>query len=265
MIAASVSRFDGLRAAGWGLVVPVAILLLWESLGSIGKLPPFLSTPDAVLSRGMAMLLSGELWSHATASLWLVGAGFAIGAAGGIVIGLLAGVFRPVEIFYEPLVSLTYPVPKIAFLPLIFAWFGLGSGSKILVIATSVFYPCYIAAYYGAKSTRSVHIWSARNMGASSARTFFRVVLPSALPQIFSGLRIAVALSFILMVTSELVVSNKGLGYLIARADESHRFDVMFVSIAVIGLFGFGADRLLLAVRRRMLVGQMLGKDQADD
>lgn len=260
----SATTSSRLRTAVVGLIVPAAILIMWEFLGALGRLPEFLSRPTSISSRGYEMLLSGELWMHASSSLWLVIAGFAIGASSGALCGLLAGVFRPVEIFYEPLISLTYPVPKIAFLPLIFAWFGLGNGSKILIICASVFYPVYIAAYYGAKSTRSVHIWSAQNMGASRLQTLARVILPSALPQVFSGLRIGVALAFILMVTSELSVSNQGLGYLIARAEESLRFDTMFVSIATIGVFGFLADRLLLFAGRRVIGGQSIGKEDAD-
>ena len=122
-------------------------------------------------------------------------------------VGLLGGVVKPVERFYDPLISLIYPVPKVAILPLIFAWFGLGSLSKIVVMTISIFFPTYIAAFYGTRAVNRIHVWSALNAGASRAQVFFRIVVPSALPDIFNGLRIGLALSFVLMVTTELVVS----------------------------------------------------------
>jgi ABC-type nitrate/sulfonate/bicarbonate transport system permease component len=246
-----------------GLVLPALLLIAWEIAARQGLSPRFLVSPTEIAWQWWQTAVSGELWRHGQASLRIVTLGFLCGAIAGAAIGLLAGVFRAVESFYEPLVSLTYPIPKVALLPLIFAWFGFGEGSKVLIVMTSVFYPVYIAAYYGAKSVKPVYIWSGQNVGASRASIIWQIIAPAALPQIFAGLRIGLALSFIIMVTSELVVSDRGLGYLIARAEESHRFDLMFVAIATIGAAGFVADRLLIAVRDRALVGQTLGTEAA--
>ena len=120
-------------------------------------------------------------------------------------------------------------MPKVAALPIVFAWFGLGDLSKIVIITISVFYPVYIAAFFGAKSTSRVHVWAARNMGAGRWRIFCRIVLPSALPQLFNGLRVGLALSFIVMFVSELIAARRGLGYLITFAEEQMRFDIMYV------------------------------------
>jgi ABC-type nitrate/sulfonate/bicarbonate transport system permease component len=253
------------RSRALGLIVPAVALICWQVLAQIQVLPDFLVAPTVIGRQWWTMAVSGELWEHMAKSIKLVTAGFLFGSAAGMTIGLLAGVFGPVESFSEPIVSLTYPVPKVVFLPLIFAWFGLGDTSKILIIIASVFYPVYIASYYGAKSVKTVHIWSALNMGASRSQIIRRVVVPSALPQVFSGLRIGLALAFILMVTSELVVANQGLGYLIARSEQSLRFDIMFVAIITIGLVGFFADRILLRTRDWLLVGQVLGTEERRD
>jgi ABC-type nitrate/sulfonate/bicarbonate transport system permease component len=194
---------------------------------------------------------------HIGVSLYQALSGFAIGASCGIVLGLLSGASRPIDRFYEPLISLTYPVPKIALLPLIFAWFGLGDLSKIVTITISVFYPVYICALAGAKSVSRVHIWAARNMGASAPQIIWRVLLPTALPQIFNGLRIALALSFVVMFVAQMVESSVGLGYLILFAEQNLRFDMMYVAIVSIGVIGFGADFLLRQIARRMLAGQL--------
>jgi ABC-type nitrate/sulfonate/bicarbonate transport system permease component len=248
-----------------GLIVPIVVLTAWEIAGQYGALPRYLVAPSVIMSTWWELATSGELFLHIGSSLFRQSTGFAIGATCGVTAGLLAGVFRPVERFYEPLISLIYPVPKIAILPLIFVWFGLGSLSKIVVMTISIFFPTYISAFYGAKAVNKIYLWTALNAGASRVEIFFRVVVPSALPDIFNGLRIGLALSFVLMVTTELVISSSGLGYMIGRAEESLRFDRMYVAIVTIGAIGFCADRLLLMIRARLLVGQLLSKDRGHD
>ncbi|MGH7783752.1 MAG: ABC transporter permease, partial [Candidatus Binatia bacterium] len=179
--------------------------------------------------------------------------------------GLLAGVFRQVEEFYDPIISITYPVPKIAMLPILFAWLGIGDQSKIAIITVAVFYPMFIAAYYGAKGATKIHIWSARNMGATRYTVFWKIIVPSALPQIFLGLRVALALSLVVMIAAELVVSNTGLGFLIVQAEAGLRFDVMYVAIVVTALVGFFSDRALLVIRRRILRGQLVASAERDE
>ncbi len=244
-----------------GLIAPVVMIVVWEIAARMGELPKYLVAPSAIFAQFWVMVADGDLFVHAGASLYRALMGFAIGAMLGAAIGLWAGAVRPLERFTDPIISLTYPIPKIAVLPIIFAWFGLGDASKIVVITASVFYPVYIAAFYGAKATRTLHVWSAKNMGANAWDIFRRVVVPSALPQLFGGLRIGLALSFIVMFTAELIASSTGLGYLISSAENQQRFDIMYVAIIAIGAIGFIADRLLLTVRRRVLTGQLLAND----
>ncbi len=252
------------RLPRWvGAVVPIALVLVWELAGRLALLPDYLPAPSAIGARLWEMVVSRELFPHAWTSLYRALSGFLIGSACGILAGLLAGSVRPAERFFDPLISLTYPVPKVAALPIVFAWFGLGDLSKIVMISVSVFFPVYIAALYGAKSTARVHLWGALTMGARRGQLFRKVVLPSAMPQIFNGLRVGLALSFIIMVVTELVVSQDGLGYLIGFAGDSLRFDIMYVAIVAIGVLGFLADRLLLALRRHFLAGQLLATDAA--
>jgi ABC-type nitrate/sulfonate/bicarbonate transport system permease component len=247
---------------GIGVLVPLAILVGWELCGQFGLLPRYIVAPSQIVATWWEMLWSGELLGHVGSSMFRQSLGLLFGASCGTIIGVLAGMFGPIGRFYEPLVSLIYPVPKVAILPLIFAWFGLGDLSKIVVMTISIFFPTYIAAYHGAKSVNRIHIWTAQNVGASKARLIRQVVIPSALPDIFNGLRIGLALSFVLMVTTELVVSTKGLGYVIARAEENLRFDRMYAAILTIAILGFCADRLLLKVREYVLVGQLMSKDR---
>jgi ABC-type nitrate/sulfonate/bicarbonate transport system permease component len=132
-------------------------------------------------------------------------------------------------------------------------WFGIGDVSKILIIALACFYPTFINAYYGAKMTPTILVWSGLNMGAGRWRIFRGIVVPSALPLVFAGLRVALALSFIVMFATEMINSQSGLGHLIQVAEASLRFDLMYVSLVTIAILGYAGDRLLRSARRRLL------------
>jgi ABC-type nitrate/sulfonate/bicarbonate transport system permease component len=230
----------------------VGLIAAWQ-LASIGGLPSYLLSPAEIAREFLAALGSQELYEHAGASLMRSLPGFLIGSALGIAFGLAAGVSRGFDQTFSPAIFMTYPVPKIVLLPLFMLWFGIGDLSKILIIALACFYPTFINAFYGAKSTRTILVWSALNMGAGRARIFRRIVVPSALPQIFAGLRVSLALSFIVMFATEMINSRSGLGHLIQAAESSLRFDLMYVSLLTIAILGYAGDRLLRLARGRFL------------
>jgi len=246
-----------------GAVLVAVLTVLWQALASAGVLPAYLVSPAIILRESAALVRSGELLRHSAVSLYRSLAGLALGAGIGVGVGLLAGMSRRVAGFFEPLVSLTYPVPKVAFLPVLLVWFGISDTSKIVLIALSCFYPCYIAASYGVRAVDPVWVWAARNMGASPRRVFFRVILPGAALHIFGGLRVALALAFILMLASELIGSSNrlGLGFLLLSADAGGRFDIMFAAILAIAVLGFAADRGLLFIRSRLLAGYAVAEE----
>jgi ABC-type nitrate/sulfonate/bicarbonate transport system permease component len=239
-----------------GIIVPVALLLAWEGYGRVATLPSYLVPPSAIVTTIWEMMRSGELWLHTRDTLARATAGYALGAVCGTAMGLLAGIARPVERFYEPIISLTYPVPKIVVLPVLIAWLGAGNASKIAVITAAVFYPTFINALYGAKAVDRLLVWSGRNMGATPAQIFRKIILPAALPQVLVGLRIALALAFIVVVASEMANSRTGLGHLIITAEDNIRFDLMYASIVAVAVIGFFGDRLLVTIRRRALIGR---------
>jgi NitT/TauT family transport system permease protein/sulfonate transport system permease protein len=131
------------------------------------------------------------------------------------------------------------------------------------VITAAVFYPTFINALYGAKGVNRILVWSARNMGAGRLQLFRKVILPAALPQVLTGLRIGLALAFIVVVASEMANSRTGLGHLIIIAGDSLRYDLMYAALIVIAVIGFGSDRLLVLLRRRALAGQSIAKEGA--
>jgi ABC-type nitrate/sulfonate/bicarbonate transport system permease component len=233
----------------------VLFLLLWQLVWLTG-VPEFVLSPLEVARHFAGAVASGELVPHVAASLARSVPGFALGALLGGLLGLLAGVGRRVDETLSPVVVLTYPVPKIVVLPLFMLWFGIGDLSKVLIIALACFYPSFINAYHGARRTPTILVWSALNMGAGRWRIFWRVVFPSALPLVFGGLRVSLALSFILLFTTELINARSGLGFLIRQSEASLRFDLMYVAIVAVALLGYASDRLLRLARRWALAWQ---------
>jgi ABC-type nitrate/sulfonate/bicarbonate transport system permease component len=253
-------RIDRATLQNW--LLPVALLAAWEIFGSAGMLPRYLSSPGAILAALWELASTGELLVALAASLYRVAAGFLIGTAAGVVVGLGAGMLPGVRHFFDPLVSLLYSIPKIAFLPIFLLLLGLGHASMIAIIAFSVFFPVFIASRHAVLSVNKLLLWSARNMGAPPRTVFLRVVVPAAAPQLFSGVRIGLAHAFVVLFAAELIGSKVGLGNLITHAEEWVRFDMMLAGILCFAVLGFASDRILLAIRARMLKGQTIGTEE---
>ena len=161
------------------------------------------------------MLKDGDLVSNGASSLYRAFAGLALAIVVGGALGIVMAWWKPANVLLSPLVEIFYPLPKSALIPVTVIWLGFGDGSKILLIFLGCMLPVTIGAFNGARSSEQVLVWSARSMGASRLRMLWDVVLPSAMPELLNGARTALALSFILLVASELIVAQKGFGYLI--------------------------------------------------
>ena len=244
----------------WAL--PVATLVAWEVLGRLGLLPRYLSVPTLIVAALWEITVSGELATALAASLVRVTAGFAIGTAAGVVIGLGAGLVPAVRRFFDPLVSFLFPIPKIAFLPIVLLLFGLGHAAKISIIAFSVFFPVFVASRHAVLSISPILVWAAQNMGTPPRTIFFRVVVPAAAPQLFSGIRIGLAHAFVVLFAAELIGSKAGLANLISFGEEWVRFDIMFAGIVCFAVLGFVSDRILMAIRRHVLKGHLIGTEE---
>jgi NitT/TauT family transport system permease protein len=144
-------------------------------------------------------------------------------------------------------------MPKSALIPVTALWLGFGDGSKILLIFLGCMLPVTLGAYNGARSSERTLVWSSRSMGASRLRVMWDVVIPSAMPELLNGIRTALALSFILLVTSEQIVSRQGLGYLIGYLGANGSYDAMFAVVMTVAFLGFAADRLYQLLMDRAL------------
>ena len=190
----------------------VLLAVAWESASRLGlvsssALPPL----SEVVSSWIDLIKSGELVSNTGASLYRAVMGLLLAVAVGATLGILMAWWKPVNILLGPLVEIFYPLPKSALIPVTVIWLGFGNGSKILLIFLGCMIPVTIGAFNGARSSEQTLVWSARSMGANRVRMLWDVVLPSAMPELLNGIRTALALSFILLVSSELIVAREGL------------------------------------------------------
>ena len=158
---------------------------------------------------------------------------------------------RTFDALVEPIFSFGYPVPKIALYPVFIFVFGLGSLSKVMLIFLECLYPITLNAFYGMRSVERAHVWAARNMGASEVQVFWRVLLPSSAPSVFAGLRIALPISLIVVIITEMIGESRGLGYYISYASASFEYAQAFAGVAAVAAIGFTLDRALVWVRNR--------------
>jgi NitT/TauT family transport system permease protein len=222
-----------LLAVAWELAARLNII---SSLA----LPPLSSVATAWID----LIKDGELIDNGGASLYRAFAGLFLAVIVGGGLGMAMARVRLLDVFLNPLVELFYPLPKSALIPVTVLWLGFGDGSKILLIFLGCMIPVTIGAYNGARGSDHALVWSARSMGASPIRMMWDVVMPSALPELLNGIRTALALAFILLVSSELIVSQKGFGYLIGYLGSTGSYEGMYAVVLTVAFLGFAADRL---------------------
>jgi NitT/TauT family transport system permease protein len=232
---------------------PLLLLALAWELGARTGVVSTLPSLSDVVAAWLGLVKSGELITNGAASLWRAGAGLALAVAIGAVLGILMAWWKPVNVLFSPLVEMFYPMPKSALIPVTVLWLGFGNGSKILLIFLGCMLPVTVGAFNGARSSEQVLVWSARSMGASRLRMLWDVVVPSALPELLNGIRTALALAFILLVSSELIEARAGLGYLIGYLGADGTYDAMFAVVLTVAFLGFAADRVYLLVMQRAL------------
>jgi ABC-type nitrate/sulfonate/bicarbonate transport system permease component len=230
-------------AAGWEIVARLELV-------SGTALPPL----SDVIAAWIDMIKDGELVTNGASSLYRAGVGLALSVIVGTVLGIGMAWSKPVNVLVAPLVEIFYPLPKSALIPVTVIWLGFGDGSKILLILLGCMLPVTLGAFNGARSSEQVLVWSARSMGASRLRMLWDVVLPSAMPELLNGIRTALALAFILLVSSELIVAQKGFGYLIGFLGANGTYDAMYAVVFTVAFLGFAADRIYQMFVHRVLL-----------
>jgi NitT/TauT family transport system permease protein len=244
-----------------GLIVPALIIAAWQGVAMAGWVnPQVLPSPLAVVERWIAYLLpmqpydpagggsklawlfSGELIIDSIGSMYRVVVGFVIGAGLALPIGLAMGASNRVYAWLNPLFQLLRPIPPIAYIPLSILWFGLGNPPAVFLIVLGAFFPVLMNTIAGVRQVDSIYLRAARNLGASQRTMFLRVILPAAVPYILAGVRIGIGTAFIVVIVSEMIAVNNGLGFRILEAREYFWSDKIIAGMITIGLWGLAID-----------------------
>lgn len=238
----------------WRYAPLLLLAIAWEAVSRLGIVSPSALPPlDKVAIAWLNLAQSGDLWTNGVASISRGAAGLGLAIACGSTIGIVMAWYLPIQVVVNPIVQFFYPMPKSALIPVMVLWLGFGDASKVALIFVGCMLPVTLSAYNGARGADEVLIWSARSLGASRARVLWEIVLPSALPELLNGIRTALGFAFVLLVSTELIVARSGFGYMIGWLGDGGVYDAMFAVVLTVALLGFAADRLYLALMRRVL------------
>lgn len=237
------------RIAPWA--VPVALVLVWELAARAGWLSTrILPEPLAVLRSAWELSASGELWTHLRTSTWRALSAFAVGGGAGLLLGLLTGSFKPAETLLDTTIQMIRNIPALALIPLVILWFGIDETAKLFLVSVGVFFPVYLNTFHGIRSVDKGLIEMAKSYGLSGWPLYRDVILPGALPSILVGVRFALGLVWVLLIVSETISAQSGIGYMTMNAREFLQTDVVLVGILLYALLGKLADVAARSVER---------------
>ncbi|MBW9462429.1 MULTISPECIES: taurine ABC transporter permease TauC [Kluyvera] len=240
------------------LATLLVLLVIWWAVAAAHWVSPlFLPAPGQVLNKLLTIaspqgFMDATLWQHLAASLGRIVVALLAATIIGIPVGIAMGLSPTVRGILDPLIELYRPVPPLAYLPLMVIWFGIGETSKILLIYLAIFAPVAMSALAGVKSAQQVRIRAAQSLGASRAQVLWLVILPGALPEILTGLRIGLGVGWSTLVAAELIAATRGLGFMVQSAGEFLATDVVLAGIAVIAIIAFSLELGLRALQRRL-------------
>lgn len=221
-----------------------ALFVIWHLVSVFIVSSVLFPTPAAVFRKAYELIANGTLINHATASLWRIALGFALGSLMGIPIGLIIGSFSLARKLIEPWTEFLRFIPAVAMITIAVIWFGIGEGSKIFLIIYTTIFIVILNTAAGVASIAPNKIRAARALGASDLQVFFYVALPATVPFILTGMRLAMANSFTTIVAAELISANAGLGVMLWTGRLFMLIEEIFVALVTLGLLGFAADRL---------------------
>jgi ABC-type nitrate/sulfonate/bicarbonate transport system permease component len=248
-------RAIGAAWAGLRYSYPLLLVLaVWELVARAGLIRPlFLPTVTAVLEQFWVLLLDGEIVAPLIVSLYRAFAGLALAAVLGIAAGLLMARSKWTHWALDPLISVGFPAPKIAFVPIFILWFGIDHLSKILLVAFTCVFPMIVATYHGAAAVSRTVIWSAEAMGTPERKLIYRIFLPAAQPYIFTGVRVTMPVALIIAFTAEMIAGGGGVGSALMFAQRFFQTPTVFVYILVMLATGLVLDAVMLRLRRRLI------------
>ena len=236
-----------------GLALIILLLAAWQLSALYVVDTPTWPPVTLVFKAWYENVADGTLLRHLLATLWRQMLGYSLAALLGIAFGLAMGYFRPLYNLFEPLVEVLRPIPGPAYLPVLVLFVGIGHEMKVVLILLASFFPILLNTYSGVRSIDRVQFDTARTLGLSTLQTFRELVIPAASPQILTGMRISLAISLILAILGEMIVSNDGLGYFTLLAQRTFKIPDMYAGIFTLALFGYVLNRLFLRCEARLI------------
>lgn len=241
---------------------------LWQLISYLNSLnewfnPVFLPSPAMVIETAYDYIIDGTLIGHIGMSFYRMIVGFVIGVVIAVVLGILIATKRDFDNIFTPILNLVGPIPVFAFLPMFLIWFGIGESSKIALIAYATFVPLITYVIDGIKNTDPLLIRSARSLGATPFQVFTKVIFKSAMPHIFAGMKISLALTFSALVVAEMMGASEGLGYIIVNAKNWFKMADMFLAATLIGLEYTIFYGILTLIEKRLFRWKKVGMSKA--
>jgi ABC-type nitrate/sulfonate/bicarbonate transport system permease component len=240
------------RYAGW--IALVLVIGLWQLAGSAGWINPlFLPAPSAIARAIYQLAISGALWHHLSYSIMRIGTGWILGTIAGVIVGFAIGLSSLARGVGITFISALFPIPKIALLPLLILWLGIGEEPKIATIALGVFFSTAISVYSGVDSVPRNLIRMAQSFNVPFHAIVRRVIWPGALPAILAGFRITASVALLLVVSAEMIGAEYGIGAFVLQAGNLMQTDQLLAGVVILSLFGLAVGRLINLLETRLL------------
>ncbi len=237
-----------------GLVVPLLLLALWQTVSVTGLVPPYrLPPPATVVTAAAQMAQSGELWMNIAISVQRVLLGFAFGSIVGLGAAALVGLTRAGDVLLSPSLAALRAIPSLALVPLLLLWMGIGEDSKVTLIAIGAFFPVFTTVSGALRHVDVRLVEMGRSFSLRGWALFRTVQLPSVVPALVSGLRLAMAQAWLFLVAAELLAASMGLGNLLTQSQQTGRVDRIIMTIVVLALLGALSNAILSLVEKRLL------------
>jgi ABC-type nitrate/sulfonate/bicarbonate transport system permease component len=236
-----------------GVLLIAALLLLWQLSAMYMVQSVTWPTVTRIFEAWAENIVDGTIPGHMLATFWRQMLGYVLAVVLGIALGLVMGYYRFFYNLLEPLVEVLRPIPGPAYLPILVLFVGIGHEMKVVLVLVASLFPILLNTYSGVRSIDRVQFDTARTLGLTTLQTFRELVLPAASPQILTGMRISLAISLILAILGEMIVSNDGLGYYVLLSQRTFRVPEMYAGIFTLALFGYVLNRVFLLLEARLV------------
>jgi ABC-type nitrate/sulfonate/bicarbonate transport system permease component len=236
-----------------GILLIALLLLFWQFSAMYLVTSPTWPSITRIIAAWFENLIDGTLALHLLATFWRQMLGYGLAIVLGITLGLVMGYYRVFYNLFEPIVEVLRPIPGPAYLPVLVLFVGIGHEMKVVLIMVASLFPILLNTYSGVRSIDRVQFDTARTLGLTTLQTFRELVIPAAAPQILTGMRISLAISLILAILSEMIVSNDGLGYFVLLSQRTFKVPEMYAGIFTLAIFGYALNRIFLLMEASVI------------